>query len=102
MLKCEILQKYFVKNYKMCRIIQILYFSAAFHHIIDIMWLREKEQRHFFYLIPVGFAAFLGIDAGGIYAGMAQNICQADDVFFHGIVHPGEQMAQIMGKNLLC
>ena len=40
------------------------------------------------------------IDAGGIDAGMAQNIRQFPDILIHGIKYPGEQMAQIVGEYL--
>ena len=41
------------------------------------------------------------INAGGVYAGMTQDVCQADDVPLHGVKQPGEQVPQVMGEDLL-
>jgi len=45
-------------------------------------------------------AAFHGVDSGGIDAGMAQNVRQADDILFQTVKGPGEQMPQIVRKYL--
>ena len=54
---------------------------------------------------PLDLTAVLGsgrhdIDPGSVDAAMAQNICQLRDVLFYIIKGTGEQLAQIVGKDL--
>lgn len=40
------------------------------------------------------------VDAGGLHAGMAQDVGQLDHVLAHMIETPGEQVAQVVGEDL--
>ena len=40
------------------------------------------------------------IDPGGVDAAVPQNICQLGNVLFNAVKRPGEQLAQIVGKDL--
>ena len=60
-----------------------------------------SNQSQTFYLLPVGLAAFHGIDPGGVHTGMTQNIRQPHNVLLCGIIGSGEKVAQIVGVNLL-
>lgn len=44
-------------------------------------------------------AAFEGIDAGGVDAGVAEQAGEAEKVFFGGIEGAGKEVAQVVGKN---
>ena len=43
--------------------------------------------------------ALHGVDAGGVYAGVAQNVRQPGQVLFQCVIGPGEQVAQVVGKD---
>ena len=45
-------------------------------------------------------AALGGVNAGGVDAGVAQNIRQPGQVLFQRVVRPGEQVAQVVGEHL--
>ncbi len=44
-------------------------------------------------------AAFEGVDAGGVDAGVAEQVGEAEKVFFGGIESAGKKMAQVVGKD---
>ena len=44
-------------------------------------------------------AAFEGIDAGGVDAGVAEQVGEAQEVFFGGVKGAGKKMAQVVGKD---
>lgn len=50
-------------------------------------------------LAQVFGAAFEGVDAGGVDAGVAEQVGEAQKVFFSGIEGAGEEVAQVVGKD---
>lgn len=44
-------------------------------------------------------AAFEGVDASGVDAGVAEQVGEAQKVFFGGIESAGKKMAQVVGKD---
>lgn len=44
-------------------------------------------------------AAFEGVDASGVDAGVAKQVGEAEKVFFGGIEGAGKKMAQVVGKD---
>ncbi len=61
--------------------------------------LRADNQAQPLQLPGVDMAAFSGVNAGGGYTGMAEDIRQPGQVFFQGVVRPGKKMAQTVGKD---
>ena len=54
---------------------------------------------------PLNFSPVLGsgghdVDAGGVDAAVAQNVGQLGDVLFNAVEGAGEQLAEIVGKDL--
>ena len=49
-----------------------------------------QEQVHAFQLSAVGLAGLHGVDAGGVDAGVAQDVRQPDDVLLQLVIRPGE------------
>lgn len=54
---------------------------------------------------PFDFPAMLdasthNVDPGGVDAAVAQNVRQLGNVLFNAVKRPGEQLAQIVGKDL--
>ena len=47
----------------------------------------------------MGGAGFGDVDAGGVDAGMAQNVGQAHDVMLHAVENPGKQVPQVVGED---
>lgn len=45
-------------------------------------------------------ASIQRIDMGGVDTAVTKQVGKAQQVFLHGVEHPGEQMAQGMGKHL--
>lgn len=58
-----------------------------------------KNQSHAVKLPGVDAPAFGGIDAGGVDAGMAQNVRQPVQVLFHGVISVGKEMSQVVGEH---
>lgn len=52
------------------------------------------QQLH---VLPSGFH---GVDAGGVHAGVAEDVRQPQQILFHAVKNAGEQMPQRMGKDL--
>lgn len=50
-------------------------------------------------LAQVFGAAFEGVDAGGVDAGVAEQVGEAQEVFFGGIEGAGKKMAQVVRKD---
>ena len=48
-------------------------------------------------MLPSGFH---GVDAGGVHAGVAEDVRKPQQVLFHAVKNAGEQMPQRMGKDL--
>ena len=63
-----------------------------------VLFLQQKP--HALQLAAVGVPGFHGVDPGGVYAGVTQDIRQTDDVLLHTIICAGKQMAQVVGKYL--
>lgn len=53
-------------------------------------------------LPPFFFAAPHGVNAGGVDAAVSENVREAHDVLELSVVRPGEQVAQVVGKDFLC
>lgn len=60
------------------------------------------DQPHPLHLPRMVQAAFGGIDAGGVNAGMAQNVGQSGQIPLQTLECPREQMPQIVRKHLAC
>ena len=52
-------------------------------------------------LFTVNFAGFHGINSGGVYATVAENISKTDNVFLQCVIGSCEQMSEVMWKDLL-
>ena len=52
------------------------------------------QQLH---VLPSGFH---GVDAGGVHAGVAEDVRKPQKILFHAVKNAGEQMPQRMGKDL--
>ena len=52
-------------------------------------------------LLAVLFSGRHNIDAGCLDAAVAQDVCQQGDVLFHGVKGPGEELAQVVGIDLV-
>ena len=73
------------------------------YHIINIMWLflcLGQDKAHSIHLLKMCLTALRGVDAGGGYIGVAQEIGQAGQVLFQAVVGPGKQVAEIVGEYL--
>ena len=57
------------------------------------------HQPQLLQLADVIFTAFYGVDAGGVDIAVAQNIGEPEQILFLAVVHPGKQVAQIVGKS---
>ena len=47
------------------------------------------------------YAALCGVYPGGVYIGVAKDICQTEEVLFQRIKKPGKQVAQIVWEHFL-
>ena len=63
-----------------------------------IVSLEEKVQ--FIQLSPPGQPRLQGVDPGGVHAGVAQDVREAGQVPLGSVEGPGEQVPQVMGKDL--
>ena len=59
------------------------------------------DQAHRFHSPAVFGAGGDDINSGGVNAGMSENIRQLGNILFDSVKYPGEQMPEIMRKNLL-
>ena len=71
------------------------------YHITEVMWYFSFHETQAVDLALVLPTAGAGVDPGGVDAGMAQYVRQADDIPFHSIKKPGKQVPQVMGEDLL-
>ena len=69
-------------------------------HIRNIDSVSEHQLQPF-QLTPVLLSCGHQVDAGGFNAGMAQDVRQLCNVFFHTIKCPGKKLPQIMREHLV-
>ena len=53
-------------------------------------------------LPPLFFSASGRINPGGVHAAVAEDVREAHNVLELRVMRPGKEMAQVVGKDLLC
>ena len=59
-----------------------------------------QDKAHALHLPGVDGPALHGVDAGGVDAGVSQNVRQPGQILFQRVIAPGEQVAQVVGNTL--
>ena len=78
---------------------------------VDVMWgycsnsatelpLCEQHAADALQQLHVPPSGFHGVNAGGVHAGVAEDVRKPQKILFHAIKNAGEQMPQRMGKDL--
>ena len=59
-----------------------------------------EEQVQFIQFSPPGGTGLQSVDPGGVHAGVAQNVRQTGQIPLRLVVCPGEEVSEVMGKDL--
>ena len=51
-------------------------------------------------MLPVGIPGLHGVNPCGVHTAVSQDICQPDDILLQRVICPGEQVPQVVGKDL--
>lgn len=73
-------------------------FGALQHN--EVYVVNSNNQPHPLHPLLVFVSAGYDINAGGVDAGMAEDICEFRDILFYSVEYPSKQVAKIMQKNL--
>ena len=66
-----------------------------------MVFLLTQQKSELLYLLAMDGPSFYGVKTGSVNAGMPQDVRQTHHVFLQGIVSPGKEVPQVMGKHLV-